>query len=365
MIKFDHSEWQISPFKDLFSYHFSWLYVLIPMLLSGMPGKIAPISAAVFIFVVIVNFFHRHITLVYAYFDPEVFHAYRKKILIGTFLVVGFFSLHIFLVEKHIYFYITFVVIASLSLVWNFWHVLMQKFGIFRMYAVKAVGQNQLITPAYIDRFFIFCWVPLFLFYVAPKYQQEIFDNGRTVAPMVLPLLERLIAIQFVMVPFSIFIVLSGVFLFYFWEWRVSKNILSPRAIYGLNLIGLYLAFVFLDPLHAYVAFGFNHAFEYLVFIGAFWKKKYQKQEQSNFLFAKVARSSFLFLISFFLLFGVTYFFLRYYGVRFSQDKGAFVLWGFTASQWLFYWSVYESMLHFHMDGYLWKMKRKEVVQYI
>jgi hypothetical protein len=34
---------------------------------------------------------------------------------------------------------------------------------------------------------------------------------------------------------------------------------------------------------------------------------------------------------------------------------------GLTGSLWLFYYAVYESLVHFYMDGFLWKMRRPDV----
>jgi hypothetical protein len=34
---------------------------------------------------------------------------------------------------------------------------------------------------------------------------------------------------------------------------------------------------------------------------------------------------------------------------------------GITATGWIFYYAVYESLIHFYMDGFLWKMRKAAV----
>ena len=36
-----------------------------------------------------------------------------------------------------------------------------------------------------------------------------------------------------------------------------------------------------------------------------------------------------------------------------------------TVGRWFFYYTVYESLVHFYMDGFLWKMRRPEVSGYV
>ncbi len=34
---------------------------------------------------------------------------------------------------------------------------------------------------------------------------------------------------------------------------------------------------------------------------------------------------------------------------------------GITGAMWFFYYAVYESLVHFYMDGFLWKMRSPAV----
>jgi len=55
------SLWHVSSWVDILAYHFSWLWVLIPLLAGG--ERHPADSIAVFAFVTAVNFAHRHFTL--------------------------------------------------------------------------------------------------------------------------------------------------------------------------------------------------------------------------------------------------------------------------------------------------------------
>ena len=59
----------------------------------------------------------------------------------------------------------------------------------------------------------------------------------------------------------------------------------------------------------------------------------------------------------FILVITVPYLLARFYGYLIWPDATNPVLLGTTIERWGFYWSVYQSFVHFYYDGFLWKMR--------
>ena len=45
------------------------------------------------------------------------------------------------------------------------------------------------------------------------------------------------------------------------------------------------------------------------------------------------------------------------YGRYFFTEATSFRIAGVTTRKWIFFWGVYQSMVHFYFDGFLWKMR--------
>ena len=78
--------WHVSPAIDMAAYHFSWLWVLVPLVVAGpaYPGDYISLYIAVLAF----GFIHRHYTLGYAYLDREIFQRHRRRFVLAP-LIVG------------------------------------------------------------------------------------------------------------------------------------------------------------------------------------------------------------------------------------------------------------------------------------
>ena len=51
------------------------------------------------------------------------------------------------------------------------------------------------------------------------------------------------------------------------------------------------------------------------------------------------------------------YIIFRYWG-RYLGDGERIRFGEHTAAQWIFWWAIYQSMMHFYFDGFLWKMRK-------
>ena len=67
-------------------------------------------------------------------------------------------------------------------MLWNLWHVYMQKFGILRVYMAKDPAPREQKTPAWVDKLFVLCWFPLYFAWVGParKELMEVIKHKNT-----------------------------------------------------------------------------------------------------------------------------------------------------------------------------------------
>ncbi len=74
-------EWHVSPVIDIAAYHFSWVWVLLPMLVASALFT-DPDGAVLYIYAVVMgaNLAHRHFGLPYAYCDGGVFRTFEKQL---------------------------------------------------------------------------------------------------------------------------------------------------------------------------------------------------------------------------------------------------------------------------------------------
>src|SRR5579875_2651269 len=166
--------WHVSPAIDIAAYHFSWAWVLIPMMLASRESTIFYIYALV----MAANLAHRHYGLPYAYLDREVFHTYERKLTWFPEVCLLLFAATPLLLSLKGVAAGAVGAVVFFSLLWNFWHTYMQKFGVLRLYRAKDPAAVQERTPGWIDRYLMLCWVPLYFTYLGPKYKDLIFANG-------------------------------------------------------------------------------------------------------------------------------------------------------------------------------------------
>jgi hypothetical protein len=179
----DHSNprWHVSPLIDLAAYHFSWAWALVPMMLLGTWDSAI---YCVYALVMGANLAHRHYGLPYAYFDGGVFRTFERKLtLFPQICILMLAATPLSLSQRAGWIGAGAVgAVVFFSLLWNFWHVYMQKYGILRLYQAKDPAPVQRQGPAWVDKYFILCWIPLYLSYLVPKYKDLILANGTNVA---------------------------------------------------------------------------------------------------------------------------------------------------------------------------------------
>ena len=253
--------------------------------------------------------------------------------------------------------------IATFAVLWNVWHVYMQKFGILRMYAAKSAAPPEKRTPAWVDRLLVFAWVPFLFLYLGPLQRPMVEKHAKPVLTYVLPMIDAVTSVR------SIFIVPAGLLVaFSIWKF-FSAEFKSgapsrPRLWMGLSLTGLSAAFLFVNPLKVYIAYGFAHAFEYMVFVWAFQRRRYSTPLPHKPFMAKVLRWPVLWYAALTLLIAGAYFLIDF-GQKMGLREPGWKPFGFTPGMWLYAWAIWHSLAHFYFDGFLWKMRMPAVRQSI
>jgi len=77
--------WHVSPAIDMAAYHFSWLWILLPLIVAGPKYPIDYLPY--YVIVLTFGFVHRHYTLGYAYLDGEIFARHRRRFICAPLLL--------------------------------------------------------------------------------------------------------------------------------------------------------------------------------------------------------------------------------------------------------------------------------------
>jgi len=371
--------WHVSPAIDMAAYHFSWLWILVPLLLAGpsFPGDYFPLYVAVLTF----GFVHRHYTLGYAYLDAEVFARHRARfiwvpVVLGAMLLATPFLLRARIPAEALTIgafrwpddafrlkpAVTAVIFAAG--VWNIWHTLAQKYGILRIYTAKGrVELGNSGVPGWVDRLFVMSWLPLVASYVGPRFSEVIIHEFKVADDFVAPILTGLTAAQHVLVPISVAITAFATLTFVAFEWRENRFRNRPRLSMALGLFALWSGFVVFEPIKVYLAFAFSHGIEYMVFVWAFQRRRYSVPRDPQPRMARILEHPWLAYSLYTLALGGIYVFLYDWGdFKFSQATNVRVG-TVKIGRWVFYWGVFQSLLHFYFDGFLWKTRNASMTQ--
>lgn len=264
-------------------------------------------------------------------------------------------------------------VVGVFAALWNFWHVYMQKFGIMRMYNAKALafagsGRPDAAireVPAWVDKLLLLCWLPLYFAWLGPLYRTiavDYFDDAAAVLPGFIDLLERAMPVT---LPITIALVVVAHALWIHAQRRAygpaGLRASVPRLWMVAGTSGLALCFFAFDPVKVYMAFAFSHAIEYCVFVWAFQRRRYQAPLDHQPLLGRLLRHPLAFYVGLALLFGVGILLLKFWGKWIFAGAPRPELLGYRTAYWLGFWGVYQSMVHFYFDGFLWKMRLPSV----
>jgi hypothetical protein len=248
-------------------------------------------------------------------------------------------------------------------ILWNGYHVILQKYGILRVYSAKSGVEAK--VPGWVDRLLVWSWFPIWLVWIARAEADGVLgrlgsESGGLDA-MVAPFLR--FGVTHFPLLFGAAVALAagsaGAFLAH--EWRVHGLRNAPRLLFAGGTIAFYATFFALGIFPFYSAFAFTHGIEYVVFIWAFQRRRYAGGRADSPTLSRWVHNPVLFYATFTaLLCGVT-FYVRYAGVHVFTNRTPPAAFGESLWEWIRWYTMYQAMLHFYYDGFLWKMRKPEM----
>jgi hypothetical protein len=355
--------WHSSPTIDIAAYHFSWVWLLLPTFFT----KSDDLAFYIYALMMGATLAHRHYGLPYAYLDGGIFQRFKGQLTWFPLVCILLFVATPVLLKHEAHGSILSRVVAAIvffSVLWNIWHTYMQKFGIMRLYLAKE-SPNAAKTPGWVDKYLLLCWIPLFLSYLVPKYKYDILDYGVDVRGPLVAIIRVMQRNETWLVVPSVVVAAAGVVV---WLWHESRtqrfgNRARLSAAAGTTLIST--ALFWTDPINAVVAFAFSHAVEYMVFVWAFQRRFYFESRLKPPLIQRLLQHPRAWYATFTALFMTAGIIQVVWGETIFTDMNPIAFAGMTGAKWFFYYTVYQSLVHFYMDGFLWKMRRPEVSNYV
>lgn len=286
----------------------------------------------VFIIVMSVSFIHRHLVWLLAYGDPAVRAARKRLLIIAPLLAFSVVIVtHGFKVQP-----LRDVVVGALAL-WNIWHVLRQRHGVFRAYARAAGPALASQAHARRDQTLLWAWV------VAIVCAVPVVIPASLAAPGVRTWAARLATVWSgstaeVGAAAVAVAVLALTLWWAAYELRLGQGLPRvPRLVFLTSTAALLGVFLLYGPVVGYLIFSFAHSFEYLFFVYFDARKK----NRINPTFAsRVA--------------GAPWGMLALIGLGLGGFALAWQVWNMPG---VVIYYVTTSIIHYVYDGFLWKGK--------
>lgn len=327
-----------------------------------------------YIAILTINEVHRHFSLPYVYLDKQVRGRHPCRFIIFPAMLFLLWLATPFLMQWNVHIDLppgiggsvsTLSVrgmlngIAVVAALWTVWHVYMQKYGILRMYNAKSNHDQK--VPGWVDRLLICCWIPLFFAWLGPHYRDAIARNFYRGKAVLMPMIDGLTWMQPVILPIAIGLVLIAIATFIYHEYAINSFASIPRMCMAFGTTMLSLMFFVADPIKVYLAFSFSHAIEYMVFVWAFQKKRYAHPLPHKPMLGRLLRRPWISYAVFSCGIACAFLYCKYWGVYIAPQASVPKWMGFSTSEWLRHWSIYQSLVHFYFDGMLWKMRMPSV----
>jgi len=323
----------ISPKSDVWIIALGWLIFPLFYFSSISFWDSSRVFKALLLVTLAINFMHRNITMLFAYGDPDEFLYRRRRYII----LPIFFAL---LTGSILYFSPgNFKILATISVLWTIYHVVMQKVGLLRIYTKK----KDATTGASLDKGLIWFSFTTLVFKIASLDSTYVLlrNYGHTARLLIdaftpirqsLPIISNLLA----------FLLICYIVYYFLYSYQ-AKLWSRERMIFLISYLTL-LAFFFVDFLAAYAFFSLSHSLEYLALSKHIGAKKGSQQKKLNSpiaVFSRNPRSWFIFYLLF---------------------TGALLLiWKDLSNPTLYKFIVGSSFLHFLYDGWLWKLRKPRV----
>lgn len=352
------SPWHVSPLVDAAAYHWSWALLLVPLLFLG--ERHPQDYLAVFLLTVAGNFMHQALTLPFVYLDPEVRARHRWRLIAVPLpvLALAVASLVLYRTDPRS-FQALVVPVMVFGYAWNFWHVYMQKYGILRLHAAKSGSAARI--PGWVDRLLVFSWLPLTFVVVGLAQQEFLLKTYRPMEAQITVIVHALQAAKPWLLPAGIGLVVASFGLFLVHEWRAHRLRNVARLSMGLGMTGLSASMLAVNPIKAAIAFGFSHVVEYVVFVWAVQRRQADGAPSASRFVRFVRRRPAAAFGSFALLVGGGFFVLTGWTSLLFPGRPSPLVGPWPLKLLLALLALHLSIVHFWLDGFLWKMRRPEV----
>ncbi len=327
--------WIAHPAIDLTFFAFGWIPLFFAFMSLSPLNYFSKEFQFLFIFVLAVNFLHRHLTFPLVYGDREQFEEKPKAytLLPLFFLVLTLIALY-FEKEFHL-----FTLLLFLSVSWTIYHTIMQKMGILRIYSKKDDCGSPMLDRAVLLSWFAYLFLQLA---ALPTVREKVIalSSAGKVA-------NHLLSLFFPYLQTVAFLVLGLSLLFtilYLRQELKSPTFHWPKNIFLFSVLLLYATFAY-DFLVGYLLFAFSHAIEYLAFANVYTRKKYLNSPRPSWL-AKRVKTQLFSMVTFSTFLLILFFFWKNNSIK---TLNAYI--------------VGSSFLHFLYDGWIWKIRNPKILK--
>ena len=245
---------------------------------------------------------------------------------------------------------------AMVAALWNIWHTAAQKVGILRVYNAKSSAAVALKVPLWVDRLLVMGWFPFLGAFLVTRERDTILTQGKVVRVWLEPIVDAVSAGAQVLLPLGALLIVASIAIFVRYEQRATGLRSMPRLSMALGMTLLSASFLFVSPLKCYVAYGFSHAIEYVVFVWAFQRRRYAQPLAPPPLLQRLLRHTGAFYAVFTFVIAGSYFYLNF-GNAYGFNDAKIKIFSYGAGTWLYCWAIWHSFTHFYFDGFLWKMR--------
>jgi hypothetical protein len=340
------STWYLGPLADLALWQFGWVWLLVPLALSG--DRHPRDYFAAWVALNVASFTHRQLTFLAVYLDRGLLAARPVRFGVAAIAVLAGFAGTMALVCTSPVGMPVLVGLGAVGAVWNGWHVLMQKYGLLRLYAARTTAA----APPWADRALLFGWLPLWLLAMVPLGAPLVRMYRPAAADVYGPAADLIAGVaRWGLVPAIAAVVATSLI------WAVSEHCANgatstPRLFLAASVGLLGVAFFAFPPLKVYLALGFNHAIEYAGFVWGYERRRHATSGDP--LLGRAVRSPVLAVGLVAPIAAVAL------GLEFADDLWLgrpLTLAGVRAEHWLYGWTVWSSFAHFWFDGFLWRLR--------
>ncbi len=279
--------------------------------------------------------------MIRAYGDRALFRRFRTRLIVAP----------LFLITVTTWFaYLNLHIIILISLLWGAWHWMMQIYGFARIYDAKAAAPAR--TAARLDQMLCLLWFGMCVFVLnsgMTGYLTRFYESGG-------PRLPAQALTSFAQIWLAVTVAVT---IFYIAQtlWAIREG----RRPNPLKFIFIAFTFLYLNyatsvaerPLMGLVLFESWHDIQYLAIVWMFNLSRTRKDTQAGSVIRFLFRPKAILVLAYVglcLAFGA----LTHAWRLFENDAIIRVLVGMTTAT---------AMLHYYLDGFIWKIREKETSQ--